>query len=94
MDSVNIREAALAGPRNLEAALAAAIKASESASAALEALTVSLMLAASFLNEPEPLNNELGECRHVHTIEVSTMGAVSIICDDCGDTVADAMHRG
>lgn len=91
---MNIRDAAFASPRNLEAALAASIKAAESASAALEALTVSLMLAASFLSEPEPVVDELGGCRHLNTIEVSTMGAVSIICDDCGGTVTDAMHHG
>ena len=91
---MNIREAALAGPRNLEAALAASIKAAESASAAHEALTVSLMLAASFLHESEPINDESGDCRHLHTLEISTMGSLAVLCEDCGSTVTDAMHRG
>lgn len=90
---MNIREVALGDPRNLEAALAASIKAAQAASAALEALTVSLMLAASFLTGPEPLEDESGQCRHLEVLDISTMGRNSYLCNDCGETLPDAMHR-
>lgn len=90
---MNIREVALGDPRNLEAALAASIKAAQSASAALEALTVSLMLAASFLTGPEPSQDESGQCRHLEVLNISTMGRNAFLCNDCGETVSDAMHQ-
>lgn len=92
---MNIREAALGQPQNLEAALAASIKAAQSASAALESLTVSLMLAASFLRQPEAPTTESGECRHLNTMEIQTMGGGNpqVLCADCGNTISDAMHH-
>lgn len=91
---MNIREAALGGdPQNLEAALAAAIKALESASAALESAQVALLLCASFLRPTEPLEDESGECRHLQTFTVETMGGTTVMCDSCGTQLTDAMHR-
>lgn len=91
---MNIREAALGGdPQSLEAALASAIKATESAISALEAVQVSLMLAASFLRPTEPVDEVSGECRHLQTFTVETMGGVAVMCDGCGLQLTDAMHR-
>lgn len=90
---MNIRDAALGEARNLEAALAASIKAAQSASAALESLTVSLMLAATFLNPSEPFDDESEECRHLQTLNISTMGRESQLCEECGVVLGDAMHQ-
>jgi len=90
---MNIRDLALGDARNMEAALAASIKAAQSASAALEALTVSLMLAATFLNPPEPFDDESTECRHLQTLNISTMGRNSELCEECGVVLGDAMHQ-
>lgn len=89
---MNIRKAALgADPQNIEAAVAAAIKAAESASAALDSLTVSLMLVATFLRPSEPLKGVSGDCRHGQTFTVETMGDSVVMCHICGDQVPDAI---
>jgi hypothetical protein len=93
---VSIKEQALGGdPHNLEAALAVAIKNAQSATAALEGLTVSLMLAASFLRRTEPLEGESEGCSHLNLIEIHTMGmsAPAFLCPDCNLTLSDAMHQ-
>lgn len=93
---MTIREQALGGePHNLEAALAIAIKNAQSATSALEGLTVSLMLAASFLRVTEPLEAESGDCSHLNLIEIHTMGmsAPTFLCPDCNLTMSDAMHQ-
>lgn len=90
MDRVTIRDNALGLDQTLEGALASAIKAAQAASAALESLTVSLMLAASHLHKPSVEAPENG-CGHLDMVNITTMGGnLTQICPDCGETFTDA----
>lgn len=86
---MNIREQALGSDHTLEGALASAIKAAQAASAALESLTVSLMMAAAQLHK-QTVETPEGSCGHFETIEIPTMGGVtSRLCNLCGETVLE-----
>lgn len=90
---MSIRDQALSMDQTLEGSLASAIKAAQAASAALEALTVSLMVAASHLHK-ETVETPTEGCGHLDLVDITTFGGnVSRVCNDCGTTFDDETPR-
>lgn len=89
---MSIREAAL-GSQSLRVQVLAAMKAAEAASAAVEALSLSLAELANGIYA-EQVVEQVG-CAHTNTADITTMCSdPQIMCMDCGEIVVSEGSDG
>lgn len=89
---MSIREAAL-GSQSLRVQVLAAMKAAEAASAAVEALSLSLAELANGIYASQAVE-QVG-CAHANTADITTMCSdPQIMCMDCGEIVVSEDSDG
>ena len=87
---MTIRNKILGDNQSMTTMLASAIKSAQAASAAIEGLTLALMLMATQLQN-EIKNDSSTGCPHINQITITTMGnPQTMLCEDCGETVPNA----
>jgi hypothetical protein len=90
---MTIRNKILGDNQSMETMLASAIKTAQAASAALEGLTLSLMLMAAQLHKQIEADSSTG-CSHINTLDITTMSDHhTVLCEDCGETIDNAMDH-